>query len=80
MYRNLFLLLAMIGFAWGISSCNHNKIACPTYAESFPEGKKKRADPKQAGLPNMGPGGGHRKKAKSVMPGDGPGKKTKVPN
>jgi len=28
-------------------SCNHNKIACPTYADSFPEkkGKKKKNEP-----------------------------------
>jgi hypothetical protein len=23
-------------------SCNHNKIACPTYADSFPEAKKSK--------------------------------------
>jgi hypothetical protein len=23
-------------------SCNHNKIACPTYADSFPDAKKKK--------------------------------------
>lgn len=25
-------------------SCNHNKIACPTYADSFPEAKAKKSD------------------------------------
>jgi hypothetical protein len=30
-------------------SCNHNKIACPTYADSFPEAKKsKKPDDPQA--------------------------------
>jgi len=46
-------------------SCNHNKIACPTYADSFPDAKKsKKPDAPQA-LPkasksnvshSMGPG------------------------
>jgi hypothetical protein len=36
------LLIFAIAFA---SSCNHNKIACPTYADSFPEAKKKTTKP-----------------------------------
>ncbi len=30
-------------------SCNHNKIACPTYADSFPDAKKaKKSDKPEA--------------------------------
>ena len=27
------------------TGCNHNKIACPTYKDSFPDAKKKKATP-----------------------------------
>lgn len=49
-----------------VSACNHNKIACPTYADSFPDAKKKKTAPgdQKPQLPkvtrstsvNMGPG------------------------
>lgn len=28
-----------------VPSCNSNKIACPTYADSFPDQKKKKKKP-----------------------------------
>jgi len=35
-----FLLMLLIGFIMIVApACNHNKIACPTYADSFPEKK-----------------------------------------
>lgn len=34
----LLIILAIIT----MPSCNHNKIACPTYADSFPNKKKKK--------------------------------------
>jgi len=46
-------------------SCNHNKIACPTYADSFPDAKKAKKPDGPQPLPkaskskishSMGPG------------------------
>jgi len=39
----LFFAFAVIAFA---PSCNSNKIACPTYADSFPEKKAKKGKQK----------------------------------
>jgi hypothetical protein len=48
------------------SSCNHNKIACPTYADSFPDAKKSKKPDGPPPLPpasktkishSMNPGG-----------------------
>jgi hypothetical protein len=36
-------------------SCNHNKIACPTYADSFPDAKKKRHKGKTGASGSTGP-------------------------
>jgi hypothetical protein len=43
-------------------SCNHNKIACPTYADSFPEQKAKKKEGPPA-LPKAS------KPRLSIMPG-----------
>jgi hypothetical protein len=57
-----------------ISSCNNNKIACPTYAESFPEKKKKTKPGAQKPVVEK-----ISKPKSGVMPGDGRGSRTKVP-
>lgn len=41
MARRLFVLLVAFCLATVMPSCNSNKIACPTYADSFPEKKTK---------------------------------------
>ncbi len=79
MYKNLVFFSALTILSCGIMSCNHNKIACPTYKESFPESKKKTT-PRVAGLPDDSAPVHRHKKSKSVMPGDGHGTKTRVPN
>lgn len=38
-YALYFILAAMAG---STSSCKNNKIPCPTYADSFPDKKKKK--------------------------------------
>ncbi len=44
MMKKITIVLAAGLLAIGTPSCNSNKIACPTYADSFPEkqGKKKK--------------------------------------
>ena len=41
MFRKFVLFLAVALVVGAGASCNHTKIACPTYADSFPETKKK---------------------------------------
>jgi len=49
MQRILWVFMISVTFVILTSSCNHNKIACPTYADSFPEAKKsKKPDAPQA--------------------------------
>ena len=42
MLRFILMLLFAAGTLAIIPSCNSNKIACPTYADSFPEKKAKK--------------------------------------
>ena len=43
----LFMMLSALLIV--VPSCNHNKIACPTYADSFPDAKKaKKSDKPEA--------------------------------
>ncbi|HWB62300.1 MAG TPA: hypothetical protein VG603_02230 [Chitinophagales bacterium] len=51
MKAKLMALLFMVLMAAGVISCNHNKIACPTYADSFPEAKTKKKSPDQPQIP-----------------------------
>ena len=63
MLRNFLLLLFVsltIGF---LSSCNHNKIACPAYGDSFPDAKKKKGSTNAPSLPKA------TKPRLSIMPG-----------
>lgn len=75
LYYSFFVCLgcAMLG-------CNNNKIACPTYASSFPESNKKKKGSQVAGLPDTNAPVNGKHKSRSVMPGDGPNKRTKLPN
>lgn len=47
MFRTILIALFSLSVVAGASSCNNNKIPCPTYKDSFPEkkGKKKKAEP-----------------------------------
>jgi hypothetical protein len=47
MLRNLFIAVFASFLLTGLVACNHNKIACPTYKDSFPEANssKKKAKP-----------------------------------
>jgi hypothetical protein len=74
MYRIIIFLFLTISFTALISGCNNNKIACPTYAESFPEKKKKTRPGTQKPVVEK-----ISKPRSGVMPGDGRGSKTKVP-
>ncbi|MBS1624611.1 MAG: hypothetical protein JST83_11360 [Bacteroidetes bacterium] len=68
------MLIIFASFLIHAAGCNHNKIPCPTYADSAPE-KKKKSKPgsQQPEMPRA-------TKAKSgVLPTDGGGKRTKVP-
>lgn len=78
MKKSLLFSLVIIVLSIGLNSCHSNKIACPTYADSQPKGKKKGT--KVAGLPDTNAPGHHHKMSRSVMPGDGRSTKTKVPN
>ena len=54
-------------------SCNNNKIACPTYADSFPEKKKKgKPGSQKPDIPKPS------KAQSGVLPSDGRGTKTKL--
>jgi len=45
-FRYLFLSLAIVfGVMLCMPSCQSNKIACPTYKDSFPDSKKKKKKP-----------------------------------
>lgn len=48
MIKALWLFLFSIAIVTLAPSCNHNKIACPTYAESFPESSKKKSTKPEA--------------------------------
>ena len=65
----LYMLLAA-----AIAGCDNNKIACPTYAESFPEKKKKVKPGAQKPVVEK-----IRRSSSGVMPSDGRGSRTKVP-
>ncbi len=67
MMRKILFPVFMLMMIIGMGACNHNKIACPTYKDSFPEANsKKKAKPgdDKPQLPkvtrstsvNMGPG------------------------
>ena len=46
MFNKFLSLLFIVSLTFIIPACNSNKIACPTYADSFPERKaKKKAEP-----------------------------------
>jgi hypothetical protein len=82
MKKNIFLFVFSIGLVTGLSNCESNKIACPSYADSFPQSKSKKPS-KVAGIPDgldNAPVYRHRKKPKSVLPGDGPNGKRIVPH
>jgi len=53
MAKRLFYLLLFVFSVALASSCSHNKIACPTYADSAPQRKSKKPDPKHDGQPSM---------------------------
>lgn len=58
MFRKTLFLLTIVLIAYVAPSCNHNKIACPTYADSFPEKKKKHGkDPTTGSKGASGPTG-----------------------
>lgn len=59
MLRKLSAMFLIIMAIITMLSCNHNKIACPTYADSFPNKKKKKGDPQ---IPKV------RKPKYSVLP------------
>ncbi len=42
MYQKLFVYLIAACLMSAMPSCNSNKIACPTYADSFPDKKAKK--------------------------------------
>lgn len=42
MFQKLMLLFFAVCLLAATPSCNSNKIACPTYADSFPEKKAKK--------------------------------------
>ena len=48
----LYLLLFVYSVAF-VTSCSHRKIACPTYAGSFPEKKAKKAKKPNDGAPSL---------------------------
>jgi hypothetical protein len=64
MKKALWLFLCFVAITIMASSCNHNKIACPTYADSFPETNKKKSKKPEA--PQALPKGGKPKL--SIMP------------
>jgi hypothetical protein len=75
MIKRLFIYISLSGFIMGMAACNHNKIPCPTYADSQPEKKHKgKAGSQKPDIPKA-------TKAKSgVLPTDGRGSRTHVPN
>ncbi len=46
MFRKFLMLLFAVAIVACSPSCNSNKIACPTYADSFPEKKAKKGKQK----------------------------------
>jgi hypothetical protein len=45
-FRGLLVTVFLSVFLLGtLPSCNNNKIACPTYKDSFPDSKKKKKKP-----------------------------------
>lgn len=42
MFRKFLMLFFVVAIVAIAPSCNSNKIACPTYADSFPEKKAKK--------------------------------------
>ena len=48
MIKALWLFLFSLVIVTLAPSCNSNKIACPTYAESFPESTKKKSKKPEA--------------------------------
>ena len=74
MIKRYILNILLLSIIMSAMSCNNNKIACPTYADSFPDAKKKgkpgsqKPDIPKATRPMSG-----------VLPSDGRGTRTKVP-
>jgi hypothetical protein len=62
MMNKFFLFFFTASVAFIAPSCNSNKIACPTYADSFPDKKKKSKKPEPQ-IPKAS------KAKSSVMPG-----------
>jgi hypothetical protein len=57
MLRFVSIILFAAGLLTAVPSCNSNKIACPTYADSFPDKKvKKQTEPQipKASKPKSG--------------------------
>jgi len=48
MQKSVWVFIFMAAILTVAPSCNSNKIACPTYAESFPEKQKKKSDKPEA--------------------------------
>ena len=81
MKKNIFSVMVILMLASMLTNCNSNKTVCPSYADSFPESKKKKPS-KVAGIPDgldNAPVYRHRK-SKGVLPGDGPNGKRIVPH
>ena len=74
MIKRFFLYTVLVCFIMATMSCNNNKIACPTYADSFPDAKHKgKPGSQKPDIPKAS-------KARSgVLPTDGKGTRTKVP-
>jgi hypothetical protein len=63
MKKSILFLLMVIVLSIGLTNCKSNKISCPAYGDNKP--------------PSALPKGSRT--SSGVMPGDGHGKKTKVP-
>lgn len=68
MVRSFLIVLASATLLMAAPACNHNKIPCPTYADSFPDKKGKKTKP-GAQKPEMPKA---TKAKSSVMPGGKP--------
>ena len=68
MLKKFLLLMFAVSTIALAPSCNHNKIACPAYGDSFPDAKKKKGSTDAPSLPKA------TKPRSSVLP-PGYGKK-----
>lgn len=48
MQKTVWVFMFLLALLIIAPSCNSNKIACPTYADSFPEKQKKKSDKPEA--------------------------------